>query len=70
MYPPLDKSALNILSNLDKDLMAQLAQVDADNAHMVPWAWGFTTVGINRTRVEKALAACRSRKPPGTGCSI
>ena len=28
---------------------------DPDNKHLVPWAWGFTTVGINKTKVAKAL---------------
>lgn len=53
---PLDKSQLSQYGNLDKNLMDKLAQDDPGNAHLVPWAWGFTTVGINRTRAEKALA--------------
>ena len=53
----LDKRQLSNLSNLDTQLMAKLAQVDTGNQHLVPWAWGFTTVGINRGKVSKALGS-------------
>ena len=65
---PLDKSKLTHYGNLDKNLMAKLAQDDPGNAHLIPWAWGFTTVGINRTKAEKALswhAHARERLGPG-----
>jgi len=52
----LDKSRISNLANLDPAIMQILAKVDPDNKHLVPWAWGFTTVGINKTKVEKALA--------------
>jgi putrescine transport system substrate-binding protein len=55
LYVPLDKSKIQNLANLDPALMSQLVKADAGNNHLVPWAWGFTTVGINRTKVEKAL---------------
>jgi len=42
-------------ANLDPSIMMGLVKADPGNAHLVPWAWGFTTVGINRTKVEKAL---------------
>jgi len=35
--------------------MAKLDKVDPGNNHLVPWAWSFTTVGINKTKVAKAL---------------
>ena len=53
---PLDKSKLTGYGNLDKNLMAKLAQDDPGNTHLIPWAWGFTTVGFNKTQAEKALA--------------
>ncbi|WP_396434943.1 extracellular solute-binding protein [Limnohabitans sp.] len=51
----LDKSKIPNLSNLDSAIMAKLDAVDPGNAHLVPWAWSFTTVGINKTKVAKAL---------------
>ncbi|MEN9842284.1 MAG: hypothetical protein RLZZ612_113 [Pseudomonadota bacterium] len=54
-YQPLDKSKLKNYGNLDGSIMSVLTKADPDNKHIVPWAWGFTTVGINKTKVEKAL---------------
>lgn len=55
LLQPLDKSKIPNLANLDPAIMTVLAKADPDNKHLVPWAWGFTTVGINKTKVEKAL---------------
>ena len=54
-FQPLDKSKIPNLANMDPALMATLTKADPENRHLVPWAWGFTTVGINRTRLERAL---------------
>ncbi len=51
----LDKSKIPNVSNLDPEIMAKLTTVDPGNAHLVPWAWSFTTVGINKAKVAKAL---------------
>ena len=52
----LDKAQVKNLSNLDPAIMATLAaKTDPGNKHLVPWAWGFTTVGINKTKVAKVL---------------
>jgi len=56
LLQPLDKSKLKNLGNLDPALLATMTKADPDNKHLVPWAWSFTTVGINKTKVEKALA--------------
>ena len=56
LLQPLDKPSIPNLVNLDPAIMGVLAKADPDNKHLVPWAWGFTTVGINKTKVEKALA--------------
>ncbi|MFZ3129039.1 MAG: extracellular solute-binding protein [Rhodoferax sp.] len=53
---PLDKSKLKNRANLDPALLATMTKADPDNKYLVPWAWSFTTVGINKTKVEKALA--------------
>ena len=52
----LDKSKLSNLKNLDAGVMAQIATLDAGNNHVVPWLWGYTTVGINVDKVKAALA--------------
>lgn len=55
LLQPLDKSKIPNLANLDPAIMGTLVKADPDNRFLVPWAWGFTTVGINKTKVEKAL---------------
>jgi putrescine transport system substrate-binding protein len=51
----LDKSKISNYPNLDASLMGKLVTVDPGNTYLVPWAWSFTTVGINKTKVAKAL---------------
>jgi putrescine transport system substrate-binding protein len=51
----LDKSKIPNAINLDPEIMGKLAKVDPGNAHVIPWAWSFTTVAINKDRVAKAL---------------
>jgi putrescine transport system substrate-binding protein len=53
----LDKSKLSNLANLDPSLMAKLTTADPGNAYLVPWAWSFTTVGINKAKVAQALGS-------------
>lgn len=53
----LDKAKIAKLGNLDPAIMAKLAAVDPGNDYLVPWAWSFTTVGINKGKVAKALGA-------------
>ncbi|HEX5736995.1 MAG TPA: extracellular solute-binding protein [Hydrogenophaga sp.] len=55
LYQPIDKSKITNYANLDPEFMKKIAGVDPENKHLVPWAWGFTTVGINKQKVEKAL---------------
>jgi putrescine transport system substrate-binding protein len=55
LYQEIDKSKIANYGNLDATFMQKIAGVDPDNKHLVPWAWGFTTVGINKQKVEKAL---------------
>ena len=53
----LDKAKLPNYSNLDPEIMSKLSTVDPNNEHLVPWAWSFTTVGINKGKVAKALGS-------------
>ncbi|MDZ7918667.1 extracellular solute-binding protein [Rhodoferax sp.] len=57
LLQPLDKAKIPNLANLDPAIMATLTKADPENKHLVPWAWGFTTVGINKTKVTKALGS-------------
>ena len=51
----LDKSKLPNWKNLDPTVLAQLAQLDPGNEHLVDWLWSYTTVGINVDKVKTAL---------------
>ena len=53
----LDKTRLSNIANLDTAIMAKLGAVDPGNAYLVPWAWSFTTVGINTAKVAQALGS-------------
>jgi putrescine transport system substrate-binding protein len=53
----LDKTKISNYANLDASIMAKLDKIDAGNAYLVPWAWSFTTVGINKVKVAKALGS-------------
>lgn len=57
LYQPLDKTKLSNVGNVDVALMAKLVQVDPGNAYLMPWAWSFTTVGINKAKVAQALGS-------------
>ena len=53
----LDKSKIPNLGNLDPAIMGKLASVDAGNDYLVPWAWSYTTVAINKVQVAKSLGS-------------
>jgi putrescine transport system substrate-binding protein len=55
----LDKAQIPNAANLDLALMAKLEMVDPGNAHLIPWSWSFTTVGINKNKVAKALGTMK-----------
>lgn len=56
LFRPLDKSKIPNLANLDPAIMKALAtNTDPGNKYLVPWGWGYTTVGLNKTKAEKAL---------------
>jgi len=52
---PLDKSKITTYSNIDPWVLKQLSKMDPGNRYLVPWLWGFTTVGINVDKVKAAL---------------
>ena len=53
----LDKAKIGNYRNLDSAIMEKLGTIDPGNGYLVPWAWSFTTVGINKGKVAKALGA-------------
>lgn len=53
----LDKSQLGNLRNLDKDILAEISEIDPGNAHLVPYLWGTTGIGLNVDKVKAALGA-------------
>ena len=55
LFTKLDKSKITTYGNLDPYVMKQLATMDAGNAHIVPWMWGITTIGVNMGKLKAAL---------------
>ena len=53
----LDKAQIANYKNLDSNLMGKLVSVDPGNEYVIPWAWSFTTVAINKAKVAKALGS-------------
>ena len=53
----LDKSKVSHYANLDPAIMEKLVMIDPGNDYLIPWAWSFTTVGINKAKVAKALGS-------------
>ncbi len=57
LFTKLDKSKITTYANLDPFVMKQLVGMDAGNAHIVPWLWGVTTVGVNMGKLKAALGS-------------
>src|SRR5690242_5025334 len=55
LLKPLDKSKIPIYSNIDPWVLKQLATFDPGNRYVVPWLWGYQTIGINVDKVKSAL---------------
>jgi putrescine transport system substrate-binding protein len=53
----LDKSQLPNAANLDPAILAKLSAIDPGHQYLVPWAWSFTTVGVNKGKVVAALGS-------------
>lgn len=54
-YASLPKDKLSNWSHLDPAILAGLEDVDPGNAHVVPYMWGTTGLGINVAKVKQAL---------------
>ncbi len=53
----LDKTKLSNEVNLDPSIMVKLSAIDPGHQYLVPWAWSYTTVGINKGKVAAALGS-------------
>ena len=55
LYLALDKAKLPNISHLDPSILKGLADIDPNNAHVLPYMWGTTGLGINVDKVKAAL---------------
>ena len=55
IYRNLDKEKLTNYAGLDPLIMQNLGEVDPDNAHLVPYLWGTTSLGYNVAEVAARL---------------
>jgi putrescine transport system substrate-binding protein len=55
LYAPLDKTKLPNLQHLDPTIMEGLVDIDAGNAHVLPYMWGTTGLGVNVDKVKAVL---------------
>jgi putrescine transport system substrate-binding protein len=55
IFQPLDKAKLPSLGNIDPQIMKSLEAIDKGNAHLVPYMWGTTGIGVNLDKVKAAL---------------
>src|SRR5690606_34851721 len=55
VYQKLDKSKLKNLANFDSGILNSLGDIDAGNAHLIPYMWGTTGIGYNVKKVKEIL---------------
>ena len=55
LWASLDKSKLKNLGNADPAILTQIAKVDPDNAHSVPWMWGTTGIIFNIEKIAEIM---------------
>lgn len=60
----IDRSKLSNWGNLDPAVLEKMAKADPGNQHMVNWLWGFTTVGLNTTRLKAVLGELKWPENP------
>jgi len=57
IYQPLNKSKIANAKGLDPAIMQSLAEIDPDNAHVLPYMWGTTSIGYNKAKLAEHLGA-------------
>jgi putrescine transport system substrate-binding protein len=55
VYQPLDRSKLKNYDLLSSDILRNLAVADPGNKYSIPFVWGSTGFGVNKTRVLSLL---------------
>jgi putrescine transport system substrate-binding protein len=55
IYRPLDQAKLSNAAGLDPAIMKNLAEVDPGNAHVLPYMWGTTSIGYNKSKLAERL---------------
>jgi len=55
IYQPLDKSKLKNYNLLDKQIMDSMTVSDPGNTYSIPYLWGTTGFGYNKTLVDKLM---------------
>jgi putrescine transport system substrate-binding protein len=54
-FAALDKKSLGNLKHIDPAILADLADIDPGNSHVIPYMWGTTGLGVNVAKVRAAL---------------
>lgn len=54
-FAALDKKILGNLKHIDPAILVDLAEIDPGNAHVIPYMWGTTGLGLNIGKVRAAL---------------
>lgn len=52
---PLDRAALTQRDGLNPEIMVKLDRLDPGNRHAVPYLWGMTGLGFDRSQIEARL---------------
>jgi len=63
-FQRIDRTKLTNWSNLDPDILHQMALFDPGNQYLVNWLWGYTTIAINATRLQAALGGLAMPEDP------
>lgn len=55
MLAELDKKRLGNLSHIDQAMLRELQAIDPSNAHVIPYMWGTTGLGVNVDKIRAEL---------------
>ena len=53
VFMPLDKTKIPNLANMDPEIQANIAKLDAGNTHSVNYLWGTTGIGYNVKKIKE-----------------
>ena len=55
VFMPLDKTKIPNLANMDPEIQANIAKLDAGNTHSVNYLWGTTGIGYNVKKIKEVF---------------